>query len=265
LRASHVAAIAICAALYAAAIAVTAPIPTPWGVGHFRPGVVVPAFFALVYGPYVGGLGAALGTFIGSVILASVGLSNPFLSLVSGVPGNFVGFFILGYLMSRVRSWYRFVWSALISLFFGNLVAAAGVVSFFTLIVPKWASWSIEAKLGTVGGLTLFWLSTMLPFVLIVVPALIRATAPILSRGGGGVTAPRFTAERLTRLMSMSLSLAAVLLLLFVTVWYTPVGDFFFAKVIAQDRLVWVKSLIVIAAGSVAVFGPLTVVIGGSR
>jgi uncharacterized membrane protein len=203
LRASHVAAIAICAALYAAAIAVTAPIPTPWGVGHVRPGVVVPAFFALVYGPYVGGLGAALGTFIGSVILASVGLSNPFLSLVSGVPGNFVGFFILGYLMSRVRSWYRFVWSALISLFFGNLVAAAGVVSFFTLIVARWASWSIEAKLGTVGGLTLFWLSTMLPFVLIVVPALLRVTAPILSRGG--VTVPRFTAERSTQLISISL------------------------------------------------------------
>lgn len=101
---------------------------------------MVPAFFALIYGPYVGGLGAALGTFIGSVILASVGLSNPFLSLVSGVPGNFVGFFILGYLMSRVRSWYRFVWSTLVSLFFGNLVAAAGVVSFFTLIVPRWAS-----------------------------------------------------------------------------------------------------------------------------
>jgi hypothetical protein len=252
----------MCAALYAAAIAVTAPIPTPWGVGHFRPGVVVPAFFALIYGPYVGGLGAALGTFIGSIILASVGLSNPFLSLVSGVPGNFVGFFILGCL-SRVRSWYRFVWSTLASLFFGNLVAAAGVVSYFTLIIPNWASWGIEAKLGTVAGLTLFWLSSMVPFVLIVVPTLIRVTAPILSRVS--VTAPRFNIVGLTQLLSMSLFLAAVLLIVFVAVQYTVLGDLFFAKIIAQDRLLWVKSLMLIAATSVAVFGPLTAVIGGSE
>jgi uncharacterized membrane protein len=83
--------VSLSAALYAVAISVTAPIPTPWGVGHFRPGVVVPAVFAVVAGPYVAGIGAALGTFVGSVVLSSVGLSNPLLSLVAGFPGNFAG------------------------------------------------------------------------------------------------------------------------------------------------------------------------------
>ncbi|MEM4462547.1 MAG: hypothetical protein QW695_06770, partial [Candidatus Bathyarchaeia archaeon] len=51
--------IAISASLYAAAIAVTSPIPTPWGIGHFRPGVIVPALFALISTPLVAGMGAA--------------------------------------------------------------------------------------------------------------------------------------------------------------------------------------------------------------
>jgi len=113
-----------------------------------------------------------------------------------------------------------------------------------------------------VAGLTLFWLSSMVPFVLIVVPALIRVTAPILSRVS--VTAPRFNKAGSTRLLSMSLFLAAVLLIVFVVVQYTVLGDLFFAKIIAQDRLLWVKSLMLIAATSVAVFGPLTAVVGDS-
>ncbi|HDM88801.1 MAG TPA: hypothetical protein ENG65_02265, partial [Candidatus Bathyarchaeota archaeon] len=48
--------ISVNAALYAVAIAVTSPIPTPWGVGHFRPGVVIPAFFSVVFGPFIGGV-----------------------------------------------------------------------------------------------------------------------------------------------------------------------------------------------------------------
>src|SRR3990170_8513552 len=83
--------ISISAALYAVAIALTAFIPTPWGVGSFRPGVLIPAFFALIYGPIVGGVGAAIGCFIGDLVQSTFGLTNPLLSLVAGVPGNFVG------------------------------------------------------------------------------------------------------------------------------------------------------------------------------
>lgn len=263
LKTSDIAAIAVCAALYAGAIAVTAPIPTPWGVGHVRPGVVVPAFFAVAYGPYIGGLGGALGTFIGSLILATVGLSSPPLSLVSGVPGNFAAFFLLGWLLKKRRSWYRFVWASLLTLFIGNLVAASGVMGYFTFFLPIWASWSVEAKIGTIAGLTLFWLSTMLPFVLPIVPALLRVTAPTLARVG--VDSTQFSGVKATHLLSISLSLTAVLAAVFTLVYYSPLGEIFFAKIVLQDRLPWVKSLILVAAASVALFGPLTSLIGGLK
>ena len=93
------------AVLYAIAIVITAPIPTPWGVGHFRPGIVVPAFFAVVYGPFIGGMGAAIGTFLGSFILTAVGTGlGPIASLVSGSPGNFVGFYLLGWFIAIKRA-----------------------------------------------------------------------------------------------------------------------------------------------------------------
>lgn len=61
--------ITLCATLYASLIALTATIPTPWGVGHFRPAVVIPALFALIANPWIAAFGAALGTQIGSFIL----------------------------------------------------------------------------------------------------------------------------------------------------------------------------------------------------
>ncbi|MBS7627321.1 ECF transporter S component, partial [Candidatus Bathyarchaeota archaeon] len=173
-RALSIALIAISAALYAAAIAVTAPIPTPWGVGHFRPGVVVPAFFAVVCGPMIGGAGAALGCFIGDYALSLFGLTDPLLSLIAGVPGNFVGFYMLGWFTSRYKSWLAFQVGSLISLIVGNLIAASGVVAYLTFIIPIWAPWPQDVKIATVLGFTLFWFSTMLPFVVPLVPILVR-------------------------------------------------------------------------------------------
>jgi hypothetical protein len=45
---------ALCAALYAVGAYATAYIPSPWGFGQFRPAVVIPAFFAVVFGPLGG-------------------------------------------------------------------------------------------------------------------------------------------------------------------------------------------------------------------
>src|SRR5208337_3058880 len=72
-RAKQLANMATCAALYAVAIAATAFVPTPWGVGQFRPGVVIPAIYAFIGAPIEAGLGAAIGTFIGSFILQAAG------------------------------------------------------------------------------------------------------------------------------------------------------------------------------------------------
>lgn len=67
------------------------------GVVRFWPAVVVPGFFAAVYGPLVGGLGAAIGIFISDMVIHG----NALLSLTVGVPANFLGFYVLGLLAKR--------------------------------------------------------------------------------------------------------------------------------------------------------------------
>ena len=52
---------ATCAVLYAMGSYLTAYISSPWGSGQFRPAVVIPAIFATLFGPFVGGIGAAPG------------------------------------------------------------------------------------------------------------------------------------------------------------------------------------------------------------
>lgn len=251
-RALSIALIAISAALYAAAIAVTAPIPTPWGVGHFRPGVVVPAFFAVVCGPMIGGAGAALGCFIGDYALSVFGLTDPLLSLIAGVPGNFVGFYMLGWFTSRYKSWLAFLVGSLISLIVGNLIAASGVVAYLTFIIPIWAPWPQDVKIATVLGFTLFWFSTMLPFVVPIVPILVRRVSKY---GHGPLRNPGLTWGKPKEFAYVSLGITACLLLLYAIVMLTPFGDFLFVRVAESQYIFWIKTLILIAAGVMLLFG----------
>jgi hypothetical protein len=252
--------VSLSAALYAVAISVTAPIPTPWGVGHFRPGVVVPAVFAVVTGPYVAGIGAALGTFVGSVVLSSVGLSNPLLSLVAGVPGNFAGFFLLGWLCRR-GGWRMFVAATLLSLLVGNFIAASGVLLYFSYVVPTWAGWPPDVKLATILGLTLFWMVTMVPFILPLVPALLRVLKPFSGRSL--LRVPSWPAQRPTELIPISLTISVILVMVFAAVMFTALGDLMFARVVSKEAATWAKWLILISALIVAVFGPLSSTLKG--
>jgi MFS family permease len=251
-----VALIAICAALYAVASAATSPIPTPWGVGHFRPGVIVPALFALISTPFVAGTGAAIGTFMASFVLATFGLSNPVLSLVSGVPGNFIGFYLLSWLLSKGRTWRSFVTSSVIALFVGNFIAATGVTAYFSFVVPKWAAWTLTEKSLTIFGLTLFWMVTMIPFVIALVPPLYRGIAPILSeRFAMGVRPEVFGNDRPRDLLYTSVMIFLLFMAIYVGVVMTPFGDAIFSKVIRPEYIFWVKNLFVIAGGTVLAFG----------
>ncbi len=63
-----------------------------WGIA-----VVIPAIFATLFGPLVGGLGAAIGIFISDMIVHG----NALLSLIAGVPANFVMFYIIGWIAKR--------------------------------------------------------------------------------------------------------------------------------------------------------------------
>lgn len=95
LKAIDVVVIAISAALYAVFGILTAGFNF-LGVG-FLPAVVIPAVFAALYGPWVGGLGAAIGIFIRDMFVHG----NAALSLVAGVPPNFIVFFLIGYFAMR--------------------------------------------------------------------------------------------------------------------------------------------------------------------
>lgn len=166
--------IALSASLYAVGSYITSYIESPWGIGQFRPAVVIPFFFAIAYGPVIGSLGAALGTFLASLVR----YGQPFLSLVSGTPGNLIGFYLIGLLHKRF-TWPRFLSVSFLGLLVGNLIAASGVLSAAYLgVYPPIAGMAalpLEVQVSFVLGLTLFWMVTMWPFVLILVPLMLRS------------------------------------------------------------------------------------------
>jgi len=240
--------ISINAALYAVAIAVTSPIPTPWGVGHFRPGVVIPAFFTVVFGPIIGGVGAAIGCFLGDFALSFFGLTTPLLSLIAGVPGNFGGFYVLGWLISKRRSLASFVISSFVALIVGNLVAALGVLAYFWFIVPSWASWPMNMKIAVVSGLTLFWVVTMVIFVIPLVPIIVSYVEPSLRRMGMIGEVSNLTWNSSFSLIKSTVSIALILAAIYCLVALTPGGAMIFAGVLPPEILL-IGSVVVSASG----------------
>jgi len=228
--------ISINAALYAVAIAATSPIPTPWGVGNFRPGVVIPAFFSVVFGPFVGGIGAAIGCFLGDFSLSFFGLTTPLLSLVAGVPGNFVGFYVLGWLYTKRHSLSSFILSNFIALFVGNLVAALGVLAYFLYIVPTWAVWSINLQVAVVVGLTLFWVTTMVVFVTPLVPVLVIYIEPTLSKIGVKGVSNLKPSNKADIFKSTGL-VTLVLIALYILITFMPNGSQLFAGTVPPEFL----------------------------
>jgi hypothetical protein len=105
LRALDVTLLAMNAALYAGVgylIYFIFPVvaPTIGGV-RFWPVVVIPATFALLFGPIVGGGGAAIGIFISDMLIHG----DPLLSLTAGVTSNFICFGLIGYLSRKRLDW----------------------------------------------------------------------------------------------------------------------------------------------------------------
>jgi len=244
--------VAVSAALYAAAIGVTAPISTPWGVGQFRPGVIFPSIFAIIYGPLVGGLGGAIGTFVGDVIFGG-GWTNALLSLIAGVPGNFVGFYLMGWFMRKYRSWNGFVAGSFIAIFVGNFVCAVGVVGYLSFF-RIWTGLSVEAMIGVVFGFTFFWLVTMIPFVIPLVPPIVRSLQPL---AGSRVDVGLFGWRRGSgsEALRSSLAVGAILGLLYLLAQFTSLGDSLFSSVAAPQYIPWLKLLFLIAALVVLIFG----------
>jgi len=119
MRSSEIAVVGICAALYAVIGLLTSFGLSVGGVA-FYPAVVVPAIFAVLFGPWVGGIGAAIGIFIRDVIYHG----DPVLSLVAGVTSNFTMFFLLGYLSHTRIDRKRIALSAII----GSILLISGLL-----------------------------------------------------------------------------------------------------------------------------------------
>ncbi len=165
---------AICAALYAVGCYSTAYIPSPWGFGQFRPAVIIPALFATIFGP----LPAAVGAAIGTLIADSVKHGCLYLgSLIAAVPGNFLGFYLFGWILQRRFTWSRFIAASHLTLTLANLLVAALYILVFKVLYLGQLRLPLNALIFLIFGLTIWWFVTMLPFVLLVTPPLIRAVA----------------------------------------------------------------------------------------
>ena len=250
----------ISAALYAVAIAVTSFVPTPWGVGNFRPGVLIPAFFSIVYGPLIGGAGAAIGCFIGDFALSLFNLTNPLLSLVAGVPGNFVGFYLLGFLVSKRPSWSSFVISSFIALVIGNLIAALGVVGFFSVVIPIWSTWPFDVKVATIVGFTFFWVATMVPFVIPLMPPLIKAVKPMVSTAGGNPSNIEIRWGKPNDMLKSTVIVSLILAVLYSIVMFTPLGDLIFSTAIYTETTFWVKTFLLMSSAVIVAFGMIAAI-----
>ncbi|UCH31703.1 MAG: hypothetical protein JSV05_09485 [Candidatus Bathyarchaeota archaeon] len=170
LKPLHVASAAMNAALYAVfgyIFYFIIPITTPGlGLVRFWPVVIIPAVFAVLFGPWVGGLGAAIGIFISDMFIHG----NPILSLMAGVTSNFAMFFLIGYITRRKFNWkiltalfglgsLIFIWISYVWLDFEVTMWFAGVIimSYIALVIvvlllPKWRSFEIASTVGLIVG-----------------------------------------------------------------------------------------------------------------
>lgn len=258
--AGKVALIAITASLYAVAKGLTAFIPTPFGVGQFLLFIFVPAFFAIVGDTLAAATGAAIGTFLGDTIfLTPMGQTNPALSLVSGVPANFVAFLLYGYLVKRYRSWPAFISSTVLCITLGNVVAGALVVAFAAQVfLPAFSG--VVAQYGVVSlvlGFTLFWTGTMVPAVVIVVPLLLRVMRPLVGRSSMMSYYPSWSEHEVRRLLPAAMGYAVAFIAI-------GVGFFVLQFNVLQGWSV-VGTWILVAGVVLAIVGPIAGLLAGAN
>ena len=159
LKTQDIAVIGVCAALYAVVGRLTAGV-TFLGVG-FLPAVIIPAVFAVLFGPWVGGISGAIGIFIRDMFVHG----NAALSLAAGVPPNFILFFLIGYIASRNMDTKKII----VALVLSAVVVIAGLLV-PTLIYP--AEFSALTGLQSTEILLVFGLTVVLSFVVITVVAI---------------------------------------------------------------------------------------------
>lgn len=163
MKALHVAALAINAALYVAVgILFYSVIPVKFEGVRFWPPVIVPAVFAVFFGPWVGGLGAGIGIFFSDIILGN----DPLLSVMAGTTSNFAMFFLIGYIARKKTgliiptvvygiitiflAWIAYVYAGIF--WVGVVIASFVVFLVIALLKLKWQSYELASVTGLLVG-----------------------------------------------------------------------------------------------------------------
>jgi uncharacterized membrane protein len=141
MRTIEVAMMGMCAALYAVIGRLTDLGITVGGVA-FWPAAVIPAAFAVLFGPWTGGIGAAIGIFIRDMLFHG----DPLLSLCAGVTANFVAFFLIGYFSRSGLDRKRVGMGAVI----GGLIIAAGLLLPTVLLPGESKAFTLMTPLDSV-------------------------------------------------------------------------------------------------------------------
>lgn len=149
--------------LFSAVLPITMP---GLGVVRFWPQVIIPAVFAAIFGPWVGGIGAGIGIFINDMLLHG----NPVLSLMAGVTSNFAGFWLIGYIARKKFDWkipvigfgvvsallvlvsYVFLSAEEAPIYSGIIIASYAILLVFVRLTPKWRSYEVGSMVGLLVG-----------------------------------------------------------------------------------------------------------------
>lgn len=250
----------MCAALYAIGSSITAYIPSPWGFGQFRPAVVIPAFFATIFGPWPAAVGAAIGTLI---VDSAKRPPLHYGSLIASVPGNFIGFYLFGYIVKRF-SWSRFILASNLTLTVANLI-----VGFLYVFAYRWLYLSayVDPNLTILAfisvGLTIWWFVTMLPFVLLITPILIKViawAAPSIVSEDIRTHSLRKELPRTTFSLAMLVPGTVMLLIGLISTTYADFGKLFFLEgvsLIATQALFYGSGVVLIALGVIVYTGQM--------
>ena len=175
MKTMDVAMIGVSAALYAiVGILTNLGIVTPVvGVVKFLPAVVVPGIFAVLFGRWVGGIGAAIGIFISDMIQPGHGIA--LLSLTVGCTSNFACFYLIGLISRRKIKWrdlfvilivgsvaltgmigYLFLINKAsltdVAMVLGVLFACVAIVIGFGLWKPEWKNYGLASVVGLLVG-----------------------------------------------------------------------------------------------------------------
>jgi hypothetical protein len=257
---SKVVTIVITAVLFTAAKGITGYIPSPWGVGQLYLASFVPLFFAVVSDTLSVAIGAAMGSFIGDMLfLLPIGATNPPLALAAGVPANFVATLLFGWAVKKYRSWPSFITATVGFLTLGNLIAAGLVaVAGPLLFAPLSFLTTAQAQGYLTLGLTVFWDTTSIPAVIIIVPILIRAVRPISARSTIITDYPTWSSFEPRRIAPVSILYAALFLALAVVFFFAPWGG-------SVTDITPIKTTIFAVAAVLLIVGPLAGYLAGSR